>query len=198
MDTKCSGLLRLPCRCLAGQTTKRCPTPGLRHGQPDGRFHAQTKSDPYPARVDDLPWPSSTRFGIQLLSRWSNVTQISTCITSTITTVPLLLPKPRVSLSPNHITEAQKKSTSATLDLSYKNIREINEKLCRSSSHLGGPTQRRILCVFDSLNLNGLYRRFLLETPRTSRVRLRLRRYQECIEVGPRRPLLASLDIHLS
>ena len=40
-------------------------------------------------------------------------------------------PAPGVSLSSDHIAEAQQKSTDdgATLDLSYKNIRQINEEV---------------------------------------------------------------------
>lgn len=48
-------------------------------------------------------------------------------------------PAPGVSLSSDHITEAQKKSTDngATLDLSYKNIRQINEEVAQELVALG-------------------------------------------------------------
>lgn len=51
-------------------------------------------------------------------------------------------PVPGVSLSPDHIAEAQQKSTDngTTLDLSYKNIRQISEEIAQELVALGRST----------------------------------------------------------
>lgn len=51
-------------------------------------------------------------------------------------------PAPGLSLSSDHIEEARQKSTDngATLDLSYKNIRQINEEVVQELAALGRPS----------------------------------------------------------